>query len=113
MISGFSANDTPNLKRVIQFMENWFEGAEVENLKLSSISFDSKNGLRAMVVLPLKNKQNMRAMLELGQTLDEAAAIPQARFKKILEYLHDRSIPASKIWLGNGKKIVVKVSRGS
>lgn len=113
MISGFSANDAEKLKRINQFLDSWFGNTGMEKLKVSSISFDPKNGLKAMIVFPLKNNQSMRAVLELGQNIEEASVIPQDRFKKILSYLHDKSIPASKIWLGDGKKIVVKVARGS
>ena len=42
----------------------------IPDLKLSSVSFDLKTGLRAVVIYPLKNKQNMRAVLELGQNIE-------------------------------------------
>ena len=113
IISGFAANDLENLKKINHLIEVWFFQGNIPNLKLSSVSYDYKNGLRAMVIFPLKNKQSMRAVLELGQNIEEASAIPRARFKKILDYLYMRSTPASKIWLGDGKKIVVKVARGS
>ena len=113
MISGFAANDPENLKKINHFIQAWFMQGSIPNLKVSSVSYDYKNGLRAMVIFPLKNKQNMRAMLELGQNIEEAEQIPQAKFKKVLDYLFEKSTPASKIWLGDGKKIVVKVSRGS
>ncbi len=113
IISGFRASDDQALKRMNEFIANWFGSGVFQELKLSSVSFDLDTGLKALVSFPLKNKQVMRAVLELGQNIDEATLIPKERFKLILSYLYEHSTPASKIWLGDGKKIVVKVSRGS
>jgi hypothetical protein len=106
ILTGFSENDPAALLKVNDFIVNWFG-----TLKLSSISFDEKLGLRAVISYPMKNQQLMRTILELGLNIEEAASIPQAHFLRVLNYLADRSMTASKIWLGDGKKIVVKISR--
>jgi hypothetical protein len=66
-----------------------------------------------MISYPLKNHHPMRTILELGLNLEEASAIPVSHLRKVLEYVASRAQPASRIWLGDGKKIVVKISRGS
>jgi hypothetical protein len=113
IITGFLSTDLYHLKQVNDFISGFFLSGKIPSLKLSSVSFDEKLGLKAIVLYPLKNKQQMRAILELGLNIEEASAIPQDRLKKVLEYLAGRSMMVSKIWLGDGKKIVVKVSRGS
>ena len=113
IISGFSASDQEHLKKINGFISTWFDAGKIPNLKLSSVNYNEKQGLRAIVLYPMKNKQLMRSVLELGFNIDEAVLIPQERLKKVLEYLAEKSMQASKIWLGDGKKIVVKISRGS
>jgi cell division septal protein FtsQ len=101
------------LKKVNQFVADWFSREKMPRLKLSSVSYDEKLGLRAVVAYPMKNKKQMRTVLELGLNIEEATLIPQDRLLRVLEYLGDRSMQASKIWLGDGKKIVVKMARGT
>ena len=113
ILSGFSGEDRQGLKNVDGFIETWFSHDVLPGVKLSSISYDEKLGLRAVISYPMKNKQQMRTVLELGLNIEEAKIIPQQRLLKVLEYLSERSMQASKIWLGDGKKIVVKISRGS
>ena len=113
ILIGFSAEKIDVLRKLNSFIEFWFSAEKLPGLKLSSIHYDEKLGLRAVVTYPMKNKKQMRSVLELGLNIEEAALIPGAHLQKVLKYLSERSMPASKIWLGDGKKIVVKVSRGS
>jgi hypothetical protein len=109
---GFSSSDKESLKKMNEFVRSWFSPGIIPGLKLSSLSYDEKLGLRAMISYPMKNGQLMRTVLELGLNLEEAAVLPMERLKQVLQYIAQKSQPASKIWLGNGKKIVVKFSRG-
>jgi hypothetical protein len=113
IFSGFSPKDQAQLQRLSQFVQAWFDPAKLPGMKLSSLSLDPKLGFRAIISYPMKNQQWMRSVLELGLNVEEATLVPQDRLKRVLDYLADRSMVASKIWLGDGKKIVVKVSRGS
>lgn len=113
ILTGFSVKNVDLLKRLNGFIQTWFSPENLPGLKLSSLNYDEKMGLRAMISYPLKNHQQMRTVLELGLNLEEASAIPAAHLRKVLEYVAGRAQPASRIWLGDGKKIVVKVSRGS
>ena len=113
IFSGFQAKDPGSLQRLNHFVETWFNEKNLPGLKLSSLDYDSKLGLRAMITFPMKNQKPMRTVLELGLNLEEAATIPVGHLKKVLEYISSRSQPASKIWLGDGKKVVVKFSRGT
>jgi cell division septal protein FtsQ len=113
ILTGFSADNIYLLKKVNQFVATWFSPEKMPGVKLSSVSYDEKLGLRAMVSYPLKNQKQMRTVLELGLNIEEATLIPQDRLLKVLGYLGRRSMQASKIWLGDGKKIVVKMARGT
>ncbi len=113
ILSGFSAKNVDLLKRLNGFIQTWFAPENLPGLKLSSISYDEKMGLRAMISYPLKNQHQMRTILELGLNLEEASAIPVSHLRKVLEYVANRAQPASRSWLGDGKKIVVKISGGS
>lgn len=111
-LKGFNAQNIDQLKKMNHFIETWFSLQHFPGLRLSELSFDDKLGLRAVVSYPLKNQKQMRSVLELGLNIEEASLIPSQRLLKILDYLANHSMPASKIWLGDGKKIVVKVARG-
>jgi hypothetical protein len=113
IFTGFSAQNIEVLKQASLFVSTWFSDEHFPGLKVSSLSYDEKQGLRAVVSIPQKNQKQMRVVLELGLNLEEAAQIPQARFKEVLQYLSSHSMQASKVWLGDGKKIVVKVLKGS
>ncbi len=112
ILTGFSSTESGVLRKINTFVTTWFGPDVIPGLKLSSLSYDEKLGLRAMISYPMKNQKVMRTVLELGLNLEDAAELPIERLKKVLQYIAQRSQPASKIWLGNGKKIVVKFSRG-
>jgi len=113
ILQGFTIHDELTMKQLRALLFEWFEESRIPGLKVSSVSYDPKLGLRAVVSYPLKNGQLMRPVIELGINLDEALTTTQSSLRKVLEYLSGKSLPASKIWLGDGKKIVVKMSRDS
>lgn len=113
IFSGFSPKDAQQLQKLSEFVLAWFSPEKLPGMKLSSLSLDPKLGFRAVISYPMKNQQWMRSVLELGLNVEEASLVPQDRLKRVLDYMAERSMVASKIWLGDGKKIVVKVSRGS
>ena len=113
ILVGFSAEKVDILRKLNSFIQTWFSAENLPKVKLSSIHYDEKLGLQAVVSYPMKNKKQMRAILELGLNIEEASLIPGKHLLQVLSYLSERSMAASKIWLGDGKKIVVKVSRGS
>jgi len=113
ILQGFSTQDPHMMEKVRSFLFDWFQESHFPGVSISSLSYDEKLGLRAVVTYPLKNGQVMRPVIELGLNLDEALMISQPSFRRVLEYLSMKSLSASKIWLGDGKKIVVKMARGS
>lgn len=112
ILEGFAAQNVEVLKEANQFIQTWFSEARLPGVKVSSLSYDEKLGLRAVISLAQKNKKQLRLVVELGLNLEEAAQVPSDRLKQVLAYISDRSMPVSKIWLGDGKKIVVKVLKG-
>ena len=108
ILSGFPANNVDLLKRLNGFIQTWFSKEALPGLRLSSVSYDEKLGLRAMISYPMKNLKSMRTVLEMGLNLEEASQIPVGHLKRVLDTVAEKSQPASKIWLGDGKKIIVK-----
>jgi hypothetical protein len=113
IFTGFSAQNIESLRQANQFILTWFSTQNFPNFKVSSLSKDEKLGLRAVVSTTQKNQKQMRVVVELGLNVEEASLVPHERFKQVLQYLSDHSMQASKVWLGDGKKIVVKVLKGS
>ena len=113
IFSGFSAQNIETLKQANQFILTWFSPEHFPGLKISSLSYDEKLGLRAVIAVPQKNQKQLRMIVELGLNLEEASQVPYERFQRVIQYLSDHSMAASKIWLGDGKKIVVKVLKGT
>ncbi len=70
IMSGFQAQNVDFLKKLNQFIQVWFAHHKLPGLKLSSVSYDNKLGLRAMIIYPMKNKKQMRTVLELGLNLE-------------------------------------------
>jgi hypothetical protein len=113
ILTGFSAQNIDLLKKANAFLVTWFSQEHFPGLKVSSLSYDEKLGLRAVISVQDKNQKQMRMVVELGLNVEEASQVPYQRFKKVLEYLSSHAMQASKIWLGDGKKIVVKVLKDS
>jgi len=112
ILEGFSAQNIESLKEANAFIRTWFAPDHFPGLKVSSLSNDEKMGLRAVVSVPESHQKQMRVVIELGLNLREAAQVSPEHLSKVLKYLSDHSMQASKIWLGDGKKIVVKVLKG-
>lgn len=113
LLTGVMTSDTEGVKQMIDFVQTWFDREQIPGVRLSSLSLDPQLGLRAVIVFPLAKNGLMRSILELGLNLDEARAVSPEGLRLVLQYLSERSKPASRIWLGDGKKIVVKMARGS
>ena len=113
ILQGFTFEDQATLGQLRSLLFEWFKESSIPGLRVSSVSFDTKLGLRAVVSYPMKNGKLMRPVIEMGINIDEALTTTQFSRRKVLEYLSGKSLPASKIWLGDGKKIVVKMSRDS
>ena len=118
ILSGVRPDDSQGLQQMSEFVRDWFDPEAIPGLKLSSLSLDSKLGLRAVISYPMEqnkssNNRSMRLILEMGLNIPEVKTVSSEGLRSVLQYLAQRSKAASRIWLGDGKKIVVKMSRGS
>lgn len=111
ILQGFETQNASTMAQARSLLFDWFKEGHFPGMKISFVSFDERLGLRAVIVYPLNNGQLMRPVVEMGLNLEEALASSQPPLKKVLEHLSQKSLSASKIWLGDGKKIVVKLSR--
>lgn len=103
-----------DFKQVVRLIETW-SGAEVGRLaKLSALSWEAGRGFRALIVYPLMRREGVaRSMIEIGQRIDGTLDQKMEHVSKVLKYLVDHSLAAARIWVGDGKKIVVRTTRGS
>lgn len=120
VLSGFSAQakQDGSLREAMQFVNRWETSSYFKSVQLSSLSFHPDKGFRALVVYRLHGGSGMgRATLELGSAqslgLDLTWRTIEPNLAQVLRYLSEKSIPAHQIFVGDGKKIVVRTLSGS
>lgn len=106
--------------KVLQFWERARFGSRI---LVSSVSYDLERGFKLMVSYPLNPSlhgdepaslnSRGRATVELGQDIDAQTMVQLDRLKQVFKYLAEHSVSARQIWADTGKKIVVKLTRGS
>ncbi len=106
------------LKEAVAFSEQWEKGNLNRVSRVSAIAWDTDRGLRASLVYSLKGTpQHARTTLELGmQPVGKDTPtwrIIDSNLEKVLRYLSNNSISAHQIFVGDGKKIVVRTAPGS
>lgn len=106
------------LKEAVEFTEKWEKAESGKLSQISALSWDSDKGFRASLIYKMKDSQRIgRATLEVGQLSsslqDSTWRMMDANLGKVLRYLSSQSIAVHQIFVGDGKKIVVKTARGS
>lgn len=101
------------LPDTLRLLDSW-GAAEVGRLAtVSSISYDPERGYRMLVTYPLAKSGRGRAMVELGQEIDGDLEAQLGRLAEVFGHLSRNGASARQIWADAGKKIVVKIARGS
>lgn len=118
VVGGVDRNDITQLSRVVRWLDRWGKVKEVGDLaRVSSLTWDDRQGFRALVVYPasssLKKSRLSRSVVDLGQEIDEDQNERIERLGDVIRYLMNRSTAAERIWLGDAKKIVVKIETDS
>lgn len=108
-----SVEKNGNYLKYIEFIEQWNRSSLSQNVELSQLEWSEAHGLRALIKYPLlKEKMNVRTVVQLGQTVDEwkrdEIQSKLSRLAKVFLHLSTKSIPAKGVMFAFDKKIVVK-----
>ncbi len=112
-LSGWMADDAFGLKEAVQFLAEWEKRKLNEGIVFTALDRDETKGLRGTLHLKLGNEVVARPVVELGPTFDDAVKISSERLQKFFAEVRKRQLAPKRIWLGDGNKIVVKVSDSS
>lgn len=118
------------LKQALQWVDFWRRSDVMRYSQISELYWSKSHGLSGWFVYALPNGTPIRTRVFLGSPLsphqlshstkEEKGLIPsspsefsQFRLARVLKYLSEKAVSASSIWIGDGKKIVVKTNPGS
>lgn len=114
ILLGFPKERDQLILEALKLVREWTASSFNELAQLSSISWDSEKGYRLTVSYPVSDRgAKARAMIDLGQEIDDETTSQLSRLSVVLNYLKSNSIRANQIWADSGKKIVVKTAHGS
>lgn len=101
---GFRESDTALIQSGIKLIEDW-KSSKYRHLGLiSSISYDSEKGFRSV----LRYGRHGRAVIEQGHELQPIDSSAMEHLAATITYLESKNMNAYQIFVGNGKKIVVR-----
>jgi hypothetical protein len=106
-------SDRSRILHALQLLDLWSKSGLEQQALLSSLTFEEDRGYRALITYTLKGGQKRRVKVDLGHEIDADADAQFGRLRQVLRYLADNGIPARQILTDTGKKIVVKITRGS
>lgn len=120
LMTGISESDTAQLEDALQLLKDWNASTLSAKAQLSSVHFDSERGYRLAVTYAIhadaKNAKKLtkgRSLVELGHGTDAFADLPLKNLQRVFEYLGKNPVRAHQIFVGDGKKIVVRAGRRS
>jgi len=118
--NGFSEDNPDRIAEALQFVDAWNQSPISLSAQVASLSFDREKGFRALITYPITDRSHLsalkgraRAYVELGQEIDADRGDQLKRLDDVVRYLSTQGISARQIWADAGKKIVVKIARGS
>jgi cell division protein FtsQ len=113
VVSGISEKDSGKIASALQVIETWNQSQLASISQIASIAYDPERGYRAMISYPMLPKGRGRSVVELGQDIDTEFDPEVPRLGEVIKYLANNGLAARQIWASTGKKIVVKIARGS
>ncbi len=113
VISGLTRED-PRLKTVLKTIQYWNENKTHAFSRISSLSWDSEKGFRAIFLYPLaRQKKIAQTFVFMGQDLDLFFQQRIGYLSEVIEFLVKKSINARQVFTESDKKLVVKRSTAS
>jgi len=118
VLFGFSSDQTEYLRAALKFQTVWEKMNLESRFELSSIEWTPERGFRVFLLYPIQNLSlKGRTVLEFGEDFLEKDFFSKKslniNLKSVLAYLSQNQVLAEKIFVGEGKKIVVKKQSGS
>ncbi|MBC7693463.1 MAG: FtsQ-type POTRA domain-containing protein [Methylotenera sp.] len=117
VLTGISKNHEvakTQVLKALQFLAAWDKSKLERVSQISSLSYDTERGFRALVTYPLgRGRGQGRTMVHLGQEIDADFENMADRLRHVFAYLIDNGISAKQVWADLGKKVVVKIARSS
>ena len=120
VLSGVAADDLARRQEAILVHQEWIKAVGQDGAKLpglptiEQISWNSEQGYRLIVAEdPKLGNYRQKMAVELGPWSPLEFPIQLSRLQSVLKYIRDHQVPVRQIWADAGKKIVVKVGRGS
>jgi hypothetical protein len=105
--------DRQRIVAALELAAAWSRGGLGRLAPLSSIDYHPERGFRAWVSYSTGTKKT-RAYVNLGSEVDrETLESRLTRLESVFSYLSLHSISVRHVWADAGKKIVVKIARGS
>lgn len=120
ILTGLSPEHRDKIQEALKLIDAWDRSSFASLPAISSLSFDTDRGFRALVAYPLSKKtpagarlMTSRAMVSLGHEYHQDFDAHLTRLSDVFKYLETNGIAVRQIWADTGKKIVVKIARGS
>lgn len=106
---GFDESNMQLIQSGLKLLDDW-KSSKYRHLGLiSSIQYDKEKGFRSI----LRYGKRGRAVLEQGHDLQAIDANAMEHLAATITYLENKNMDAYQIFVGNGKKIVVRTHPGS
>lgn len=112
MIEGVAESNANQVRDALSVVKSWESSSISPRAELASITYSESSGYRAHI----KGASLVQPTLWLGKNLVQDGETLDDRFgrmSQVLDYLQRHNIPARQIRADIGKKIVVKIARGS
>jgi hypothetical protein len=96
----------------IQLLNAWNAQGLGEKFLLSALEWDSERGLQVMATYSLPRSPG-RVRIELGDAFSADSEAQLGRLSEVLGYLSQNGVRARQVFADLGKKVVVRIVRGS
>jgi hypothetical protein len=120
VLAGIRSGDVDRRREAILVLEEWKkavgqDGARLHGLPtVEQLSWSEDQGYRLIVAeTPTSGTFRQKIAVELGPWQPADFPIQLTRLQSVLKYIREHQVPVRQIWADAGKKIVVKVGRGS
>lgn len=117
VLNGLKSTERERILEALTLIDAWSKAPVQEIAQLASLTYDADKGFRAMATYPLAGGARGRSMVDLGLSPEISADgtfdLRLQRLHQVFTYLVGNRLLARQIWADAGKKIIVKIARGS
>lgn len=117
LLVGFEPGKQVLIKEALEFSDRWQRNPLGKAAQISAVQYDRDRGFRASLVYPIAGRAPARLILEFSSSNDlkneGTWRVMGPRLQRVFRHISSQSFDAYQIFVSDGKKIVVKTSRGS